>query len=112
MKTAWAVEVWYKPEVTDPVENSLKKGVTDLDIAGLHTVKTGHKYIFEGSMTRDQMDRVCRELLANPVIQTYRIQPFKGPTTMGVGVSPLKQEAVHALLKKGSRRGRPKGRGK
>jgi len=88
MRSAWSIEVWYKPEVTDPLEESVRKGVADLDIQGLEQVRTGQKYLMEGSLTKEQVERICRELLANPVIQEYKIQPFRGPLTPHEKVSP------------------------
>ena len=73
----WTIEVWYKPAVTDPVSDSVKKGISDLGIKKIKNARTAQKYIIEGTITRKEIERICKELLANPVIQTYKISRRK-----------------------------------
>lgn len=68
---AWVVEVTYKHGVTDPVGDSTVKGVRDMGIGGISSAKTGRKYIINGSLSEDDIDAICRRLLANDVIQNY-----------------------------------------
>lgn len=109
MKNAWSVEVWYKPEVTDPVEDSVMKGVADLDVQGLKSVRTGQKFLLQGSLARDQVERICKELLANPVMQEYRIQSVKGLLPVGAAdVAPASgRKGAAAVKTKGKKLGRP-----
>jgi len=68
---AWVVEVRYKPGVTDPVGDSTVKGIKDLGISGVSSAKTGKKYVIEGSLSEEDIEAICKRLLANDVIQNY-----------------------------------------
>jgi len=78
-KAAWekgkgfVVQVWYKKGVTDAVADTVKKGATDLGVAGINTVKTGCEYTIIGNISREQIERICKGLLANKVVQDYKI---------------------------------------
>ncbi|PIZ15272.1 hypothetical protein COY51_05660 [Candidatus Desantisbacteria bacterium CG_4_10_14_0_8_um_filter_39_17] len=78
-KNAWIVEVWYKKGVTDAVADTVKKGMIDLGIQGINTVKTGYEYIIIGNITLEQIERICRGLLANKVVQDYVVAEFTLP---------------------------------
>lgn len=70
----WAVEVSYKQGVTDAVGDSVKKGINDLGIKKVYKVSTVQKYIIDGDLTSKEVERICKDLLANPVIQTYKFK--------------------------------------
>lgn len=67
----WVVEVTYKPAVSDPVGESTIKGIRDMGINRVVSVKTGRKYMIKGSLDEDDIETICRRLLANDVIQNY-----------------------------------------
>ncbi|MEK6646126.1 MAG: phosphoribosylformylglycinamidine synthase subunit PurS [Candidatus Firestonebacteria bacterium] len=69
----WFVEVWYKSGVTDAVGDSVKKGISDLGIKGIEEVRAGQKYSIQGKADRKTIERICKELLANGVVQDYKI---------------------------------------
>ncbi len=71
------MEISYKVAVTDPLVESVKKGINDLGIEVPQEIRMIQKYLFRGSLSRDEVERLCRELLANPVIQDYEIFPLK-----------------------------------
>ena len=68
---AWVAEVTYKQGVTDPVGDSTVKGIRDLGIDGVKSVKTGRKYVVKGALSETDIDGICKRLLANDVIQNY-----------------------------------------
>lgn len=70
----WTLEVQFKPGVTDAIGDSAVKGITDLDITGVTTVRTGHKYWFTGTLTAEVLETIAQRLLMNEVIQTYSYQ--------------------------------------
>lgn len=70
----WVVEVAYKPGVTDAVGDSVKKGINDLGIKKISKIATVQKYIIEGDLNFKEIERICRDLLANSVIQTYKFK--------------------------------------
>lgn len=68
---SWIVEVVYKPGVTDAVGDSTVKGIRDMGIQGVNSAKTGQKYIIKGSLSENDIEIICKRLLANDVIQNY-----------------------------------------
>ena len=73
-KNLWAIEVSYKSGVTDAVGDSVRKGINDLGIKKILKVSTVQKYIIEGILTEKEIERICKDLLANSVIQTYKFR--------------------------------------
>jgi len=63
------VEVAYNPGVMDPVEASVLKGIKDLGITTVDSVKTAKKYIIEGSLSPAQLKTISEKLLYNKLIQ-------------------------------------------
>ena len=70
----WTLEVQFKPGVTDAVGDSTVKGIKDLGIAGVTTVRTGHKYWFTGALNAEVLKTIAQWLLMNEVIQTFSYQ--------------------------------------
>ncbi|MFC2048137.1 phosphoribosylformylglycinamidine synthase subunit PurL [Chloroflexota bacterium] len=64
-----AVEVAYNAGVTDPVEDSIMKAISDLGIASVRAVKTAKRYLLQGKLNEDQLETICSRLLVNPIIQ-------------------------------------------
>ena len=65
----WVVEVAYNPGVMDPVEESVRKGIRDLGIEGVRSVRTAKKVIIRGEVTADEVKTISEGLLANQVVQ-------------------------------------------
>lgn len=63
------VEVTYNAGVMDPVEESVKKGIADLGIGNVESVKTAKKYIIGGKISAGELRTVSGKLLFNKVIQ-------------------------------------------
>ena len=66
---AFRVEVAYNPGVMDPVEASLRKGIEDLGIEGIKSVRTSRCYLILGAVREAEVRRISEDLLANAVIQ-------------------------------------------
>lgn len=69
---AWIVEVRSKPGVTDAAGASTLEGIRVLGISSVSSVSTGMAYIIDGRIAQDELETVCRRILANPIIQDYR----------------------------------------
>ena len=73
----WMVEVGFKPGVTDNVGTTARAVVQEVlerPLTQLESVYTSIQYFFRGDkLTRDEVDRVARNLLANPLIHTIRV---------------------------------------
>lgn len=73
------IYVTLRPSVLDPAGTAVQSGLKHLGYDNVEQVRIG-KYI-ELTLTatseadaRDQLDRVCDQLLANPVIENYRFE--------------------------------------
>lgn len=73
------VYVTLRPSVLDPAGTAVRSGLEHMGYSNVDSVRIG-KYI-EVSLSADsedearqQLDRMCDQLLANPVIENYRIE--------------------------------------
>lgn len=113
---AWAVEVGFKPGVTDAVARSVAVLVADTlgePVDGL--VASSTVYFIEG-LDRGTLDRVTAEILHNPLIQTVDVQavprastpdlPRPGvamaPAVASVALRELDDAALLAVSEKGT----------
>jgi phosphoribosylformylglycinamidine synthase len=80
------VYVTLKPTVNDPQGLAIRGGLHHLGFETVESVRAG-KYLelrLEGADEEDargQVDRMCRQLLANPVIEEYRFDLETAPPT-------------------------------
>ncbi len=63
------IEVAYNPGVMDPVEESALKGIRDLGIEGVSSVKTAKKYLIKGKLGEKELRIISDKLLYNKLIQ-------------------------------------------
>ena len=63
------IEVAYNLGVMDPVEESALKGIRDLRIDGIKSIRTAKKYILKGRLTDTQLKTISEKLLYNKLIQ-------------------------------------------
>ena len=68
-KDVQVIEVAHNPGVMDPVEESVKKGIRDLGIRAVESVKTAKRYFLQGDLSSEAITTICDKLLVNPVIQ-------------------------------------------
>ncbi len=66
---AWIVIVRYKPQITDPAEQSVLKLVEDLGLAANSAVLM-RKYVIKG-LTEEKIRAICEQLLSNENTQQY-----------------------------------------
>ncbi len=66
---ARAVEVAYNPGVMDPVEESVKKGIRDLGITKVESIKTAKRYYLSGKLSPGDIELISNKLLVNSVVQ-------------------------------------------
>lgn len=81
------IEIAYNPGVMDPVEESAIKGIKDLGINGISSVKTARKYIIKGKLTLNQLKTISEKLLYNKLIQ--HIVPAASGSASGGRYKPL-----------------------
>ena len=66
---AHVIEVAYNPGVMDPVEESVKKGIRDLGVVTIESVKTAKRYLLWGELSEEALQFISDKLLVNSVIQ-------------------------------------------
>ncbi|MCX5642403.1 MAG: phosphoribosylformylglycinamidine synthase subunit PurS [Candidatus Omnitrophica bacterium] len=65
------IEVWYRKNVFDPGSRGLCGDILDLGIKGIAEVKTGSIFLIQGKISPSGLQKVARELLADPVTQDF-----------------------------------------
>jgi phosphoribosylformylglycinamidine (FGAM) synthase PurS component len=69
----WRVEVWPKPQVTDPVGDSVRKAIVDMGLPEPESVRTGTAYQITGRITPNQLEKITTKLLSNRVIHRTKV---------------------------------------
>ncbi|MBD3272323.1 MAG: hypothetical protein GF384_07285 [Elusimicrobia bacterium] len=64
------IEIWFHPNVTDTVGETVMIGVRDLGIARVQRVATGRSYHIEQPVSDDIVHSFTRQVLANSLIHT------------------------------------------
>ncbi|MBU1726727.1 MAG: phosphoribosylformylglycinamidine synthase subunit PurL [Candidatus Omnitrophica bacterium] len=90
------IEVAYNPGVMDPVEESTLKGIRDLGIEGVESVRTAKKYLIKGKLPEGQLKTISEKLLYNKLIQ-HIVKPA-GKGTVPFGDSPLTEHTYQFNL--------------
>lgn len=73
------IYVTLRPSVLDPAGTAVQSGLEHMGYANVEQVRIG-KYIelsltaTDQSAAEQQLDRMCDQLLANPVIEVYRYE--------------------------------------
>jgi phosphoribosylformylglycinamidine synthase len=70
----FVIEVAYNSGVMDPVEESVLKGIRDLGIGQVSSVKTAKKYLLKGNLSSEQIKIISQKLLYNKLIQHIVVQ--------------------------------------
>ncbi len=85
------IYVTLRPSVLDPAGVAVESGLKQLGYEGVEQVRIG-KYIelmigaANEDAARQQLDRICEQLLANPVIENYRFDLVEVSAQMGASV--------------------------
>jgi phosphoribosylformylglycinamidine synthase subunit PurS len=84
------IYVTLRPSVLDPAGTAVQSGLAHMGYTNVEQIRIG-KYV-ELTLSADseaaaheQLDRVCDQLLANPVIENYRfdLKPLSASVNMG-----------------------------
>ncbi|NJR79921.1 phosphoribosylformylglycinamidine synthase subunit PurS [Sphingomonas corticis] len=70
------IHVTLKPGVLDPQGKAIEHALSGLGFAGVEGARVGKLIELEVAegVTDDQVDAMCRQLLANTVIENYRVE--------------------------------------
>jgi len=83
------IYVTLRPSVLDPAGVAVESGIKQLGYKSVEKVRIG-KYIelmlstANEKQAREQLDIICDQLLANPVIENYRFELVEVSAQMGV----------------------------
>ena len=70
-KNARLVEVSLKPGVMDAVGLSTTHAIEIMGIGEVNEVKTGTKFLLIGDLTEETVEKICKRVLVNDLIQDY-----------------------------------------
>ncbi len=85
------IYVTLRPSVLDPAGAAVQAGIRQMGFAGVSDVRIG-KYVEMSVVAIDQaaaaaeLDEICGQLLANPVIENYRVDLLALASSTKVGV--------------------------
>ncbi len=74
----YQIFVTYKAGIFDPPGATAKRALVNLGYEGVHDVKIGKFVQLEADAPLEQVREMCDRLLANPVIEDYRIETVEG----------------------------------
>lgn len=69
----WRVTISYKKGVQDSEGTSTLQGLRTLGFDEVQNVSTAKVYLIEGEVQLNDLEEMCKKLLANPVSQDYTI---------------------------------------
>jgi phosphoribosylformylglycinamidine synthase II len=101
------VEVSVKPSLPDPRGEALKADIRDLGIGTVRQIRVSDVYLLEGNLSRKELETICRQLLADPVVEDYSIgeAPPTPPDAHAIEVAynPGVMDPVEESVSKGIR---------
>jgi phosphoribosylformylglycinamidine synthase subunit PurSL len=74
---SWIIEVGFRPGVTDNVGKTAREGIEEVlgrRLSPEEAVYTSRQYLLTGRLTRDEVERIAGDLLANSLIQRWEIR--------------------------------------
>jgi phosphoribosylformylglycinamidine synthase len=70
-----SIDVWYRPEVSDPAAESVEKAAAELGIAALTRARCGQRAALSGpKIGKKEAGRLAEKVLANPVVHEWQIR--------------------------------------
>jgi phosphoribosylformylglycinamidine synthase subunit PurS len=83
------IYVTLRPSVLDPAGAAVQAGISQMGFAEVKDVRIG-KYVemsvaaIDEAAAKTELDQICGQLLANPVIENYRFEILPISQTVGV----------------------------
>ena len=77
---SWLIEIGFRPGVTDNVGKTARQGIEAVlgrHLAPEEAVYTSRQYLLTGRLTRDEVERVASDLLANSLIQRWEVRSIE-----------------------------------
>ncbi|MFH1406746.1 MAG: phosphoribosylformylglycinamidine synthase subunit PurL [Candidatus Omnitrophota bacterium] len=73
----YKIKIKDKPGLFDAIGEGVKKDIKDLGVETITSVKFAQVYFIEGEVLKPDVERICAELLCDPVTQLYEIEPLE-----------------------------------
>ena len=94
------IETTLLPGVTDPPAENLIRAARQLGIDGIEQAATGQQFVLAGELTAVQLQQLTTSILANPVIQRFRLNapitpPFVDSHPVNLTVEQIDLRAVN-----------------
>ena len=102
----YRIEVSVKQGFADPRSEGLQKDILDLGIKSVNKAKVSSVYLLEGSFNAKELSAICRELLADPIVEEYATEASPAPIgarLVEVAYNPGVMDPVEESVKKGIR---------
>jgi phosphoribosylformylglycinamidine synthase subunit PurS len=74
----YEIYVTYKQGIFDPPGVTAERALTNLGYTGVNSVKIGKYIRLDADADLATVSEMCEKLLANPVIEDYRIETVEG----------------------------------
>ncbi|MBP9854761.1 MAG: phosphoribosylformylglycinamidine synthase subunit PurL [Candidatus Omnitrophica bacterium] len=71
----WRIEIINKPGVFDALGEGVQKSVQDFGINTISKVEVDRIYTVTGSLSEQAVEKICQDLLIDPITQTYSYTP-------------------------------------
>ncbi|MBP7216572.1 MAG: phosphoribosylformylglycinamidine synthase subunit PurL [Candidatus Omnitrophica bacterium] len=103
----YKIEVQDKAGIFDAVGEGIKKDILDLGISSVRQVSFVQVYMLEGDLSRDEITKICRELLTDPISQEFTLNTqysrlnAKKEYIIEVAYNPGVMDPVEESVKKG-----------
>ena len=98
------IEVTIKDGFTDPRTEALQKDIRDLGIKTVKWVRVSDVYLLEGKLDEAELKTICRELLADPIVEEYSYRQTPLPDDahlIEVAYNPGVMDPAEESVKKG-----------
>jgi len=100
------IEVTVKDGFTDPRAEALEKDIRDLGITAVDRVRVSDIYLLRGDIDEAEVETICRELLADPIVEEYSYHEKPCPPDahlVEVAYNPGVVDPAEESVKKGIR---------
>jgi phosphoribosylformylglycinamidine synthase PurS subunit len=88
----FAVNVTPKPGILDPQGRAVEQSLPHLGIAGVHGVRVGRRVELTVEAAGEEeargiVERLARDLLSNPLIEAFAVEPLAGASAIATAGS-------------------------
>ena len=104
----WHLEIHPAPGSPDLVGKRLSVEAAESGIPGPWTIAASRGFLVEGTLRQEDIDRAARQVLVDPVVESFQIRPVPSPAVADrpvvhvlprPGVTDPEAESAHALLR-------------